>query len=147
MKRITHMIPQLIAGGNFSDHRGTVSYVNDFSFKDIDRFYIISNSDAHPVRAWQGHKLDAKNFYCLSGSFRIHYVKIDYWDHPSKDLTIETVTLSASESKMLHIPAGYANAIESLELDSKLLSFSNLPLHNVSDDDVRYEANYWKLNE
>ncbi|RTZ07224.1 hypothetical protein EKM05_11200 [Flavobacterium sp. GSP27] len=141
------MKPTIITGGNFSDHRGTVSYVNDFSFNGIERFYIISNSDAHPVRAWQGHKLDSKNFYCLSGSFRIHYVKIDDWEQPSKDLTIETVTLLASESKMLHIPAGYANAIESLESHSKLLSFSTLPLHNVSDDDVRYEANYWKLNE
>ena len=141
------MTPKLIEGGNFSDNRGTLSYVNDFSFKDIERFYIISNSDTHPLRAWQGHKLDAKNFYCLSGSFRIHYVKIDNWENPSKDLAIETVTLSASESKMLHIPAGYANAIESLEPDSKLISFSTLPLSNVSEDDVRYDANYWMLNE
>lgn len=141
------MKPKIIQGGNFSDHRGTLSYVNDFSFKDIERFYIISNSDTHPVRAWQGHKLDAKNFYCLSGSFRIHYVKIDNWENPSKDLAIETVILTVSESKMLHIPAGYANAIESLEPDSKLISFSTLPLSNVSEDDVRYDANYWILNE
>ena len=146
-KSIQNMTPQLIEGGNFSDHRGTLSYVNDFSFKDIERFYIISNSDTHPLRAWQGHKLDAKNFYCLSGSFRIHYVKIDNWENPSKDLTIETVTLTESESKMLHIPAGYANAIESLGPDSKLISFSTLPLSNVSEDDVRYDANYWMLNE
>ena len=141
------MKAKIIQGGNFSDHRGTLSYVNDFSFKDIERFYIISNSDTHPLRAWQGHKLDAKNFYCLSGSFRIHYVKIDNWENPSKDLTIETVTLTESESKMLHIPAGYANAIESLGPDSKLISFSTLPLSNVSEDDVRYDANYWMLNE
>ena len=141
------MTPKLIEGGNFSDNRGTLSYVNDFSFKDIERFYIISNSDTHPVRAWQGHKLDAKNFYCLSGSFRIHYVKIDNWENPSKDLAIETVILTVSESKILHIPAGYANAIESLEPDSKLISFSTLPLSNVSEDDVRYDANYWMLNE
>ena len=141
------MKPHIIQGGTFSDHRGTLSYVNDFSFKDIERFYIISNSDTHPLRAWQGHKLDAKNFYCLSGSFRIHYVKIDNWENPSKDLAIETVILKVSESKILHIPAGYANAIESLELDSKLISFSTLPLSNVSEDDVRYDANYWMLNE
>lgn len=141
------MTPKLIEGGNFSDNRGTLSYVNDFSFKDIERFYIISNSDAHPLRAWQGHKLDAKNFYCLSGSFRIHYLKIDNWENPSKDLAIETVILTVSESKILHIPAGYANAIESLEPDSKLISFSTLPLSNVSEDDVRYDANYWMLNE
>jgi dTDP-4-dehydrorhamnose 3,5-epimerase-like enzyme len=141
------MNPKVIQGGNFSDHRGTISYVNDFSFKDIERFYIISNSDENPIRAWQGHKLDAKNFYCLAGSFKIHFVKIDNWDNPSKDLRIETLFVSASESKIVHIPAGYANAIQSLEKDSKLISFSTLPLANVKEDDVRYDSNYWKIDE
>jgi len=140
------MIPTIIHGGNFSDHRGTISFVNDFSFKDIERFYIISNSDENPIRAWQGHKLDAKNFYCLSGSFKIHFVKIDNWEKPSKDLVVETIFVSDSESKIVHIPAGYANAIESLETNSKLISFSTLPLENVSDDDVRYNSDYWKIN-
>ncbi|AYN05201.1 WxcM-like domain-containing protein [Flavobacterium sp. 140616W15] len=141
------MIPKIIQGGNFSDHRGTISYVNDFSFTAVERFYIISNSDDNPIRAWQGHKLDAKNFYCLSGSFKIHFVKVDNWENPSKDLLIETVTVSASESKIVHIPAGYANAIQALEKDSKLISFSTLPLVNVSEDDVRYDSDYWKINE
>jgi len=141
------MNPKIIQGGNFSDHRGTISFVNDFSFKDIERFYIISNSDENPIRAWQGHKLDAKNFYCLSGSFKIHFVKIDNWENPSKDLNIETVIVSASESKIVHIPAGYANAIEAIEKNSKLISFSTLPLANVNDDDVRYNSDYWKINE
>jgi len=140
------MNPKIIQGGNFSDHRGTISYVNDFSFKNIERFYIISNSDENPIRAWQGHKLDAKNFYCINGSFKIHFVKIDNWDNPSKDLNIETIIVSASESKIVYIPSGYANAIESLETDSKLISFSTLPLANVGDDDVRYTLDYWKIN-
>jgi len=140
------MNPKIIQGGNFSDHRGTISFVNDFSFKDIERFYIISNSDINPIRAWQGHKLDAKNFYCLNGSFKIHFVKIDNWENPSKDLNIETITVTASESKIVHIPAGYANAIEALDTNSKLLSFSTLPLTNVGDDDVRYNSDYWKIN-
>jgi len=140
------MIPKVIQGGNFSDHRGTISYVNDFSFNDIERFYIISNADDNPIRAWQGHKLDAKNFYCLSGSFKIHFIKIDNWENPSKDLSIDTVLVSESDNKIIHIPAGYANAIESLESNSKLMSFSTLPLSNVSDDDVRYPSDYWTIN-
>lgn len=140
------MIPTIIQGGNFSDHRGIISYVNDFSFKNIERFYIISNSDENPIRAWQGHKLDAKNFYCVNGSFKIHFVKIDDWEKPSKNLKIETLSVSASESKIVHIPAGYANAIESLEKDSKLISFSTLPLANVKDDDARYPSDYWKID-
>lgn len=140
------MIPKIIQGGNFSDHRGTISFVNDFSFKDIERFYILNNSDENPIRAWQGHKLDAKNFYCLNGSFKIHFVQIDSWDNPSKDLIIDTVIISESDSKILHIPAGYANAVESLESNSKLISFSALPLSNVEDDDVRYASDYWRIN-
>lgn len=141
------MIPEIIKGGNFSDQRGTISYVNDFSFSDIERFYIISNSEKYPIRAWQGHKLDAKNFYCISGSFKIHFVKIDNWENPSKDLLIETVFVSDSDSKILHIPAGYANAIQSLEINSKLISFSTLPLVNVKEDDVRYDSDYWRIDE
>lgn len=137
----------VIQGGNFVDHRGTISYVNDFSFEAIKRFYIISNSEEHPIRAWQGHKLDAKNFYCVYGSFKIHFVKVDNWDNPSKDLVIETIEVSASDSKIVHIPAGYANAIESLEKDSKLMSFSTLALTHVKDDDVRYEMDYWQINK
>ncbi|MFH7017989.1 WxcM-like domain-containing protein [Flavobacterium sp. FlaQc-47] len=140
------MIPKIINGGSFSDHRGTISFVNDFSFKDIERFYIISNSDENPIRAWQGHKLDAKNFYCLNGSFKIHFVQIDNWDSPSKNLIIKTVIISANDSKILHIPAGYANAVESLESNSKLISFSTLPLSSIEDDDVRYASDYWKIN-
>lgn len=140
------MIPKIIQGGNFSDHRGTISYVNDFSFKDIERFYVICNSDENPIRAWQGHKLDAKNFYCLRGSFEIYFVKVDDWDHPSKDLVVQHVTVTASDSKIVHIPAGYANAIVSLQSESQLLSFSTLPLDQVKDDDVRYETDYWSLD-
>jgi len=140
------MTPKIIQGGNFSDHRGTISYVNDFSFKDIERFYIISNSEENPIRAWQGHKLDAKNFYCLNGAFKIHFVKIDNWENPSKDLIIETIFVSIADSKIVHIPAGYANAIESLQPNSKLISFSTLPLTSVTDDDVRYRSDYWKIN-
>lgn len=141
------MKPKIIQGGKFSDHRGTISHVNDFSFTDIERFYIISNSTENPIRAWQGHKLDAKNFYCLSGSFNIHFIKIDNWEKPSKDLIIETVFVSEADSKIVHIPAGYANAIESLEENSKLASFSTLPLTNVSEDDVRYPSDYWVIND
>ncbi|UTN04622.1 WxcM-like domain-containing protein [Flavobacterium bizetiae] len=140
------MIPKIIQGGNFSDHRGTISYVNDFKFTDIERFYIISNSEENPIRAWQGHKLDNKNFYCLTGSFHIHFVKIDDWQNPSKDIIVETIFVSVNDNKIVHIPAGYANAIESLEKDSKLISFSTLPLTNVSDDDIRYPSDYWKIN-
>ncbi|MFH6963236.1 hypothetical protein ACHRVK_12645 [Flavobacterium plurextorum] len=142
------MIPKIIQGGIFSDSRGIISYVNDFDFKNTERFYIISNSPENPLRAWQGHKFDTKSFYCVNGSFNIHFVKIDNWENPSKDLTVETIMVSELDSKVVHIPAGYANAIESLELNSKLISFSALSLENAKSkgDDYRYLSDYWNID-
>lgn len=140
------MSSKIIQGGRCTDHRGVISYVNDFSFTDVKRFYIISNSEENPIRTWHGHKLDAKKFYCITGAFNIHFVKIDDWEKPSKDLEIETVFVSETDSKVVHIPAGYANAIESLENNSKLISFSTLPFSDVNDEeDLRFSLDYWKI--
>lgn len=138
-------IPQLIKGGVHTDSRGQISFVNAMKFDAIERFYIISNSAENPLRAWQGHKIDNKYFYCIQGVIRVHYVKIDHWESPSKDLIVESVVLIATESNVLHIPEGYANAIESLETGSKLISFSTLPLERTSEDDVRFESGMWSV--
>ncbi len=137
--------PRIIEGGVHTDHRGQISFVNGMVFEEIVRFYIISNSEEQPLRAWQGHKTDNKYFYCVQGAIRVHYVKVDNWESPSKDLPVESVLLSANESKVLHIPEGYANAIESLEAGSKLISFSTLPLDRTKEDDVRFPLDMWKV--
>ena len=141
------MTPKIIQGGNHSDSRGEVAFVNDFDFVDIKRFYTITNANTSEFRAWQGHKLDNKNFYCVSGSFDIYFVKIDSWENPSKHLQIEKITLSANDSKVLFIPAGYANGIKSLEPNSKLLALSTLPLSQTAFDDVRFASDYWQIEE
>jgi dTDP-4-dehydrorhamnose 3,5-epimerase-like enzyme len=139
--------PTIIEGGFFEDDRGSLSFVNDFKFDKIERFYMISNSDTKPLRAWQGHKYDEKNFFCVQGSFKISFVLIDDWENPSKLLKVKSHIINAYESKIIHIPAGYANAILSLESNSKLISFSTLPLDEVKNDDVRFESNMWKIDE
>jgi dTDP-4-dehydrorhamnose 3,5-epimerase-like enzyme len=137
--------PQLIKGGIHTDQRGRISFVNDMKFDAIERFYIISNSAENSLRAWQGHKIDNKYFYCVQGTVKVHYVKIDNWESPSKNLKVESMILSAAESNVLHIPEGYANAIESLEVESKLISFSTLPLDRTGEDDVRFDSDMWSV--
>lgn len=139
------MSPYIIQGNNHKDNRGTISFVNDFSFDNIVRFYIIENSEENKLRAWQGHKLDTKYFYCIKGVFQISYVKVDDWVKPSSSLTVESIVLDETDNKILCIPSGYANAIKSLSLGSKLLSFSTLPLSMVKDDDFRYDKNFWVI--
>ena len=141
------MKPTLIKGGIFTDERGTISFVNDFKFTEIERFYILKNSEAHPLRAWQGHKLDNKYFYCIAGSFKIYFVRIDNWENPSKNLKVDSQDLESTNSQILHIPAGYANAVRSLERNSIMISFSTLPLNAIKDDDVRFEMNMWKAED
>jgi dTDP-4-dehydrorhamnose 3,5-epimerase-like enzyme len=138
--------PRLLKGGIHTDSRGQISFVNDMKFDAIERFYIISNSDENPLRAWQGHKIDNKYFYCIQGVIRVHYIKIDNWESPSNDLKADSVLLSSDESIVLHIPEGYANGIESLEAGSKLISFSTLPLDRTSEDDVRFPCDMWELS-
>ncbi|UQD56131.1 dTDP-4-dehydrorhamnose 3,5-epimerase family protein [Flavobacterium sp. K5-23] len=139
--------PKLIKGGIHTDDRGQISFVNDMKFDAITRFYIINNSAENPLRAWQGHKIDNKYFYCIQGTIKVHYVKVDNWEYPSRDLKVESVVLKANESSILHIPEGFANAIQSLELGSKLISFSTLPLDRTSEDDVRFDSNTWEIDE
>lgn len=139
------MSPRIIKGNIFKDHRGTVAFVNDFNFKDIARFYIIENSEQNNIRAWQGHKIDEKNFYCVQGSFLVAFIKIDNWENPSSELIPECVILNSDCSDILHIPAGYANAIKSLEPNSKLISFSTLQLDKSKEDEVRYDKNKWNI--
>jgi dTDP-4-dehydrorhamnose 3,5-epimerase len=138
--------PKLIKGGIHTDDRGQISFVNDMKFDSITRFYIINNSINHPVRAWQGHKIDNKYFYCVKGIVKVHYVKVDNWELPSRDLKVESVILSEDESAIFHIPEGYANAIQSLEEGSKLVSFSTLPLDRTAEDDVRFQSDTWKID-
>ena len=135
--------PGIIKGGIFQDERGSISFVNEFDFSDVKRFYVITNRSENIVRAWQGHKIERKYFYTISGSFLICAVKIDDWDNPSQDLPVEKVTLSENKSQILMIPPGYANGIKALKHDSKLLVFSSLTLENAKSDDYRFEASLW----
>lgn len=138
--------PEVIEGGIYTDNRGSLFHVNDFHLMDVKRFYIIENNLDHPIRAWQGHKLETKWFYAIKGSFLIGLVKPDNWDNPSKNLIVEKITLKDSESKILKIPPGYANGIRQLENNSKLIVFSNFDINQASTDNHKFDLNSWELN-
>jgi dTDP-4-dehydrorhamnose 3,5-epimerase len=135
--------PNLIDGGYYVDERGSISFVNNFDFSDVKRFYVITNSSKNIVRAWQGHKIEQKHFYVICGSFLICAVKVDDWYNPSQDLPVEKFTLSENKSQILMIPSGYANGIKALKPNSKLLVFSSQTLKNAKSDDYRFEASLW----
>lgn len=135
--------PKIISGGDFSDNRGAMRFVNDFQFEDVKRFYFIKHLDTSVVRAWQGHQFEKKYFYPISGRFAIAWVKIDDFNNPSDDLTPEVHLLSADKSEILAVPKGYANGLKALEPDSELMIFSDMSLEESINEKIRYPSDKW----
>jgi len=133
----------MIKGTSFSDHRGTLRFVNDFRFPEVKRFYCLTHPDTSVVRAWQGHKIEHKYFCVIKGKFLVAWVKIDNWEHPSSALKPDTVIVTAEAPCILSIPPGYANGLKALEPDSMLISYSNLDIDDGNKDNWRFNSTLW----
>ena len=107
--------PTILKGATFTDHRGSMRFVNDFRFGDVKRFYFIKHPDTSVVRAWQGHQFEKKYFYPISGTFVVAWVKIDDFNNPSDNLIPEYHILSAKNSEIISIP-------KDMQMDLKLLN-------------------------
>lgn len=135
--------PTIIKGGIFTDSRGIMRFVNAFDFPDVKRFYFIKHPDTSVVRAWQGHEIEKKYFYPITGSFIVAWVKIDNFENPSEDLVPEYHLLSAQNSEILTIPKGYANGLKALEPNSELMIFSDLGVEESVREKIRFPADWW----
>ena len=133
----------LVKGGTATDDRGRVSFVNDFNFEDVKRFYMIENHRQNFVRAWHAHKKEAKYVQVVKGSALVCAVKIDDWDLPAANLEVEKFVLSENNPSVLYIPKGFANGFMSLTEDAKLVFYSTSTLEESLGDDYRYDSRYW----
>ena len=134
---------RLIEGGVSVDDRGRVAFVNAFDFRDVKRFYAVSNHRARFVRAWHAHRAEAKYVHVARGSAVVCAVRVDDWENPSKDLPVARYVLSAEKPSVLYIPAGHANGFMSLTADALLYFFSTATVEQSRDDDIRYHARHW----
>ena len=137
--------PVMMAGGLAADDRGELAYVNDFRFEGVKRFYMVSNHSQGFVRAWHGHKREAKYVTAVSGAAVVGAVCIDDWDRPSRELEVQRFVLSAHRPSVLYIPPGYANGFMSLTADLRLMFFSTSSLEESHGDDFRYESRHWDI--
>ena len=135
--------PLLIKGGIAVDDRGSVSFVNDFAFDGVKRFYMIRNHRQGFIRAWHGHRNEAKYFTVVKGSALLCGVKVDDWQNPSKDLKIHRFVLSETTPSVLFLPAGYANGAMSLSEDAQILVYSTSTLQESLNDDIRFPSRLW----
>lgn len=135
--------PELIRGQRAIDDRGAVGFVNDFAFAGVKRFYTVTNHGAGFVRAWHGHKHEAKFCTAVSGALLVCCIAIDDWSEPSADLPIHRFVLSEHAPAVLHVPPGYVNGFMSLTGDAKIMFFSTSTLEESMKDDIRFPARRW----
>jgi dTDP-4-dehydrorhamnose 3,5-epimerase len=135
--------PSLIRGQSTVDDRGSVSFVNEFEFSDVKRFYTVTNHRAGFVRAWHGHKHEVKYCTATAGAILVCCIEIDNWENPSKDLLVHRFVLSEQTPAILHVPAGYANGFMSLTAGAKITFFSTSTLDASMKDDIRFPARLW----
>lgn len=132
-----------IPGGKAFDDRGSLSFINDFDISIFKRFYIVENHAQGFVRAWHGHKQEAKAVVVVAGAALVAAVKIDNWEKPSKDLDVQRVVLSSEKPGALFVPAGYANGFMTLTEGAKVMFLSTSTLDESAGDDFRFDATYW----
>lgn len=134
---------ETIQGEIFRDFRGRINSLNEFHFEGVKRTYIIYHPDPSVVRGWHGHQHERKWFYCIKGAWTVALVEIDDWENPSKDLKPTVVELSEDDSKLICVPAGYANCLKAHKPDSVMQVFSDVPLPEAYGDSWRYEPSMW----
>jgi dTDP-4-dehydrorhamnose 3,5-epimerase-like enzyme len=129
---------QIIKGGKVADERGTVSFVNDFHFDTVKRFYVSKNCKKGFIRAWHGHRREAKYVFVVSGSALVGAVNLETSE-------IHQFVLNAEEPQILHIPPGYANGFQSLTENTHVLFFATATLEESSADSIRYPRDTWNI--
>jgi dTDP-4-dehydrorhamnose 3,5-epimerase-like enzyme len=129
---------RLIPGAAHVDDRGVVSFVNDFDFSRVKRFYMVENHSAGLVRAWHAHRFEEKYVFVPQGVALVAAVKITDWGNPTAPDKIDRFVLSAQKPAVLRIPEGFANGFKSLTCDMKILFFSTSSLEESIKDDIRW---------
>ncbi|GAB1462407.1 WxcM-like domain-containing protein [Pedobacter sp.] len=137
---------EVIKGGNHTDERGTINFINDFDMQLVKRFYKIEHPDTSVVRGWRGHKIEQRWFHVIQGKFDISLILIDNWEKPSATLQRECFSLSSADNAVIHIPAGYASALQAREPNSELIVFADYPVSHASNDDYLYPIDYFNIN-
>lgn len=134
---------RIIHGNSIIDRRGKLSFVNNFSFKEVKRFYQVENSSLRIPRAFHGHMKEAKYVYVSSGSIILAAVSLDNPASPSKNSPMHRMILSGKQPTVVYIPPGYANGFRALEKRTAVLFFSTASLEESLADDYRYPFDYW----
>ncbi|WP_326984840.1 WxcM-like domain-containing protein [Chryseobacterium sp. MYb264] len=135
--------PKIIEGGKYSDERGDLFFNNNFNASEVKRIYFIENKNINSIRGWTGHEVEQRWFSTIQGSFVIRLVQVDNWNNPNKKAEILEFELSSQSFNILHVPRGFATAIQAKEDNSKLIVMADYLMGELKDE-YRFEINYFE---
>ena len=138
--------PTLIPGGLAVDDRGQVTFVNEFPFAAIKRFYFVENFSTDVVRAFHGHLKEEKFVFVVSGSAIVAAVRFDDPRNPNQEAKPYRFVVSDRQPQILHVPAGYANGFRPQEPRTKIMFLSTATLEDSGKDDYRFPYDFWGKN-
>ncbi|WP_282629968.1 WxcM-like domain-containing protein [Empedobacter sedimenti] len=133
----------IFEGKKHEDERGIITFNNEFDASEIKRIYTIENHSLDFIRGWQGHKVEQRWFAAMKGRFEISVIKVDDFENPSKNLTVNTYELSDEALTYLHVPAGCITAIQAKDSNNKLLVLADFAIGEVQDE-YRFPLDYFK---
>jgi dTDP-4-dehydrorhamnose 3,5-epimerase len=141
--------PIILNGGLAVDDRGSVTYINDLDGFKIKRFYEVRNHETGFIRAWHGHKKEAKLAKVIQGCAVLKLMEMETfnkWEnlHDEASLTeldilnnIFSVVLAEERSTIVYIPPGYYNGFKTMTKDTIIQFFSSSTLKESEGDDIR----------
>jgi dTDP-4-dehydrorhamnose 3,5-epimerase len=130
--------PRIFTGGKAIDDRGTVTFVNDFDFSRVKRFYQVENHALNFVRAWHAHKHEGKYIYVAKGTALVGAVNLETEE-------VSKFVISSKAPKVLWVPPNYANGFMNLEEDTIVQFFSTSTLAESQNDDIRFPWDKWNI--
>ena len=136
-------MPEIISGGNHTDTRGKITFVNEFDMSEVKRFYIIENANTDIKRGWRAHKIEQRWFSVSEGEYKVQLVRIDNWETPNKNLPFTEFLLSAKDIEVLHIPAGYASCLQATKRNSRIIVFADYLVDHAPKDNYLYPDDYF----
>jgi dTDP-4-dehydrorhamnose 3,5-epimerase len=130
--------PKILNGGKAVDDRGSVSFVNEFDFAGVKRFYQVENHQAGFIRAWHGHRKEGKYIYLAAGAALVGAVSLE-------TEKISKFVLSADMPKVLWVPPNYTNGFMNLRENTVVIFFSTATMEETKGDDIRFPYNKWDI--
>lgn len=127
------------------DHRGTVSFVNDFDMALVKRVYWIKHDDCVFIRGWQGHLKERKWFCATAGSFEMKLLATDSFSAPFEKVRLFSFVLNSEEPSIIYAPGGFLSSFRAVKAGSVLQVYSDCTLEQSKDDDYRFPLDKWDL--